>query len=253
MNRNWLRWIGGISFILALCVVCTSAFIIWANQPQNVEDALARYTAEAATVTADVATSTVQAQIDEQRLAGKTLLFEETFAGPNFQLAELTAEEITDGAFSETFTYRGYRYYFSDQTIGDFVGEVDCTVFGEGMCGIIFSAQRNSAGDTTAYYAIYATGYGYGYSGVPLTGMSWAADWTHGAHNAGAMNRLKVVRLGKWAHIHLNDQFVYSLEVSDAGLEAGQIGLVVGRSTEDGVSSPTVTADNFKIYQLPNP
>lgn len=253
MNRNWLRWLGAISFVLALCVVCTSAFIIWANQPQNVEDALARYTAEAATVTADVATSTVQAQINEQRLAGQTLLLEETFAGPTFKLQELTAENITDGAFSETFTYRGYHYYFTDQTIGDFVGEVDCTVFGEGMCGIIFSAQHSPAGDLTAYYAIYATGYGYGYTGVPPQGLSWSADWTDGAHNAGAMNRLKVVRLGDTAYIHLNDQFVYALEVSDEGLEAGQIGLVVGRSTEDNVSSPTITADNFKIYQLPNP
>jgi hypothetical protein len=243
MPRRTILLFASIFGILALLAIGAVIFFETYGQSPAIQSRFqATQTAEAA-----------QAIAGPTRLASRQLVFDETFESGTLAL-DVELASIKNGAYQTEIRYPGVFHVLSSaKTLTDFIAEVECTVFGSlGQCGIAFGAQYDPNGKLAGFYSIYLTGDGYGFRGDPLEGFQTGFTKTLSAVKPGAINLLRIVRIGQEARVYINEQEIDRIELTASNLGSGEIGLYVGLAPD---ASPTefvsITADNVRVWEIP--
>lgn len=174
----------------------------------------------------------------------------ETFEDPNAGIPVGTDQGVTtavaNGVYSVSFSGGGYGNIYLQDTLTNFIAEVDCTTVsggGDAQCGIIFNLDPVGLEDR---YFFYVSDGSYGFASAQGSSTS-NSSLSNAAINATGTNRLRVIVNGGQAKLIVNDTLVDTKDVT--AIPSGLVG-IEGRSNNDS-GGVEVTMDNFVVIQLP--
>jgi hypothetical protein len=250
--RNGLI-IGGVIVVLACaCLVIFLAIgALASNDPTYEANRRLTQTAEAA-----VSAASTQAAIPTLP-ADAVLLVDETFdsntLGLNLYEDTSIQTSLQDGVYQSHFGRSGNEITPIGANLSNFIAELDCKPFGEhSICGVVFGLQPQQADLVSPSYRIYIGGGNYGFNVLPVGGGGNSFSNTTFVLNAGDWNHLRVEALNRVAKLYVNNQFVDDFDLNEPSLASGDVGLVVGLSSEaENGDSADLTVDNFKVWQMP--
>jgi hypothetical protein len=260
--------IGIIGTLVILCGLF-AWFVSWGNSEegqavfrevetrQAIESATAnaRSTLDAAASANAAATATaVMAGIDA-RMQNAKLIFKDgldegsPFIAANIKDYDLTFEE---GAATISLPWSGSFVWESGKTVTDFIAELDCANYGDGInCGFAYGIHKD--GDYTHYYAsVIAGGYKCGF--FDMTTNFSVSNYPYCAYPHSKESRLQHLRLEKFGaniRFYVNGQLMDQRVLEDPNFLSGGVALLIGRAGGEQSEMNEVRIDNFKIWELP--
>jgi hypothetical protein len=268
MSRGKKIVIGIVGTLVVLCGLFMW-FVNWSNSDSGqatLNEVGKRQAIEGATAnaqsTADVVASAnaagtataVMAGIDA-RMQNAKLIFEDGLdEGSPFIAANIKDYNLKfeDGAATIRLTWNGDVLWESGKEVTDFIAELDCANYGDGInCGFAYGIHHDR--DYTHYYAsVIAGGYKCGFFDMTTNFSAANYPYCNYPHSKESwLQHLRLEKFGANIRFYVNGQLMDQRVLEDPKFLSGGVALLIGRAGGEQSEMNEVRIDNFKVWEIP--
>ncbi len=260
MSRRVKIIIGVVGFFVLLCGAFM-LFVNWANSDEgqaamnevSTQQAIESATAVVATQQASGTATATWSEI-EARLQNATLIYENTFDEGNpipVPGGDPLEPYYRDGIPELTIAFNSTLILPIEQTVNDFVAEVDCMASGA-FCGIAYDITSDSSGKQSYYASGVGDADRYFFDNFykSLPSITWNGENFPPSPAEGFLNRIRVERFAQVMRFYVNGQLMEERLLDAPGSASGDVGFYFGKaSDESGIQY--IQFDNFRVWALP--